>query len=453
MALFDATFETFEAADFETFAPRAWSSNRFNLQRQRVRLRLTAWLERVLGALPEGFELVATLDHPHVHNGRSVALQEVAVCRARELRDRMQAIDAAVDAEYPEQSHPRFGARVDGEGASLFFTLPAGASFDRATVASVRSELAALADAFGATMPDAVATDASGATLSFERRWPSADALQQPAEALDDALRALVPSALAALAAFDAALTLPDADADSAPATAPAASTAADADADADAATVHAVAVQSGSASPQRSASTAAAAEPSAPYARRPRPEPVRPVAPPNERPLPAPYRKAAPARPTIAAPGSASPDPVEVALQQARDQALAILRGGNDDAPARRDDRRSGPGAGARSDAGRGRQRPQANRRGDDARDSSHGAGYGSGGGRGGSRRPFEVGPHAPAAKPTGLAVGARVQLRAGLLAGKEAEILAITGKQARVSAGGFEVSVALSDLVPMAD
>lgn len=430
MALFDATFETFEAADFETFAPRAWSSNRFNLPRQRVRLRLTAWLERVIGTLPDGFELVATLDHPHVHNGRSVAMQEVAVCRARALRDRLQAIDAAVDAEYPEQSHPRFGARVDGEGATLFFTLPAGASFDRASAATIRDQLTALAAAFGATLPDA---NVAGATLAFERRWPTADALLQPAEALDQALLALAPPALAALAAFDAALMLPAAAADAA----------AEAVADAD---------DSDAAISTESASITANAEPTtAPYATRPRPEPERPAPPRDDLPLPAPYRKAAPARPTIAAPGSASPDPVEVALQQARDQALAILRGGNDDAPARRDDRRSGPGAGSRSEPGRARQRSQADRRGDGARDSGHGAGYG--GDRGGNRRPFEVGPDAPAAKPTGLAVGARVQLRTGLLAGKDAEILAIKGKQARVSAGGFEVTVALSDLVPMAD
>ena len=58
-ALFDERFEGWLAADFDAFAERKWASNRFNLERGRVRSRLLDLLGQVRSktALQDGLEL------------------------------------------------------------------------------------------------------------------------------------------------------------------------------------------------------------------------------------------------------------------------------------------------------------------------------------------------------------------------------------------------------------
>lgn len=426
MALFDASFERFDAADFDAYAPSRRSSNRYNLQRQQVRLRLTALLERVLGALPDGLELVATLDHPHFHNGRSVAAQEVAVCRTRALRDRLQAADASVDAEYPEDAHLRFGIRVDDLGVETFLDLPTAARFDREVTAGLHDAFVAFAAGVQAEAPSAEAWATGGPALRIAQRVSRTDALALETAAIDAAIAAAWALAEPILAAVARAEL---------PTVAEGASASQDDDTDR-------VAVRADAPAPVGVASEpgdrAKELRPLPPRLQRPRPEPLPPR--PVGEPAPAPrYRRnEAVARPTIAAPGSASPDPIDVA----REQALQILReSGRPAAPEPRRDAR-----GPRSDA-----RPGPNRRDGGARGGGfrHDAGREAPGPRtGGARRPFEVGPDAPAKRPEGVSVGATVVIRSGLLAGREAEVLAVKGKEARVSAGGLELTMPLSEL-----
>ena len=52
--MFDERFDGWTPKDFEAYAKTKWRSNRFNLERQRVRLRLMDLLERATATTARG---------------------------------------------------------------------------------------------------------------------------------------------------------------------------------------------------------------------------------------------------------------------------------------------------------------------------------------------------------------------------------------------------------------
>ena len=482
MALLDETFSAFAAEDFSPYAGKKASSNAFNLQRQKLRLRLCDLLDRAtcagLGALPPGVEIAATLDHPHIHNGREVAYQEVALVRLAGARTRFQALDADADAAYPELGHLRLGVRLDAVAVTFFVDLPAAARFDR-EVAQRHAEgyvgLEAEGRAF-APPAEAAALTIGAASLRLEQSLSSAEAIDLGAaisEALAGFLQATWPTIGPILAEADALV---------------AAATPATPATPSDAEAAPGEPRQREDPGPAASGDGALAAE-RRPAKRQPPPAPPRPakIAPPpraerpprqapgDADPRPLPMGRGPQSRPAVAAPGSASPDPIDVAARRAMEilqQSGAPPRppprpperpqgpmAGHDRPPTHADTRpapgRQGPGRphdGERTQAGHadGPGRGQGDRRPPGRPD------HGPGGDRqpprgdfGGSKRPYELGPAVTPVAPKGaIGPGSKVILRSGLLAGREAVVVAVQGKQARVQVGAMEVGVPVADL-----
>jgi len=132
--------------DFDTFEPRKWSSNRFNLERMKVRAKLDAMgrqLGRQLADSLEGLSFSTTLDHPHIFNRQQVS--SLWVHLEREPRESAQ-ISRVVDKDLslkekvadpvPHHHFATTGLAVDHHGVSLFFRLHANALLDRRNLAA-----------------------------------------------------------------------------------------------------------------------------------------------------------------------------------------------------------------------------------------------------------------------------------------------------------------------------
>lgn len=94
-------FEGLTDSDFDAFDEKKWSSNRFNLERMRVRERLEGLAADALGAEPRaelGVTRSSTDDHPTVFNHRRVSEQVVYFARSEDERKRVATL---IDSEHP----------------------------------------------------------------------------------------------------------------------------------------------------------------------------------------------------------------------------------------------------------------------------------------------------------------------------------------------------------------
>jgi len=146
------TFEGFLEADFAAFQEAKWSSNRFNIERMKVRAKMDALGRAVCdhlpaGTIPEGLTTQTTLDHPHIFNSHMVKYCWNYFDRPPDLRD---AVGKALDRDRSLQEkvgdpaplhHSAFvGLGIWEDRVEAFFRMHAHALLDR------RNLIARLAD-------------------------------------------------------------------------------------------------------------------------------------------------------------------------------------------------------------------------------------------------------------------------------------------------------------------
>ncbi|MSP92587.1 MAG: hypothetical protein EXR79_12430 [Myxococcales bacterium] len=160
MALFEP-FEAWAAADFDAFSEGKRRSNRFNLERARVRHRVASLVEQACdraGIDRSGLELWTSLDHPHLHNGHVVAHQLAVLCRDPTGRGVIEASRPAIEAHDVARGHAHAGVRVHADGVDLVFAVPE-LSRERGDLIDVLGDLGALSEAGLVAHVDGIAAD------------------------------------------------------------------------------------------------------------------------------------------------------------------------------------------------------------------------------------------------------------------------------------------------------
>ena len=431
MALFDERFDGWLASDFEAFEQRKWASNRFNLERGRVRLRLIDLLQQVQRTAQldlDGLEIWTSPDHPKLSNGHKVRWQAAAFCRGKDLRRAIEQADPALDADDVRKSHVHLGVVVEQTGLRVLAMLPKSAKLDRSRWDKGKAAWRQAAGELNVQLQE----DDRGARIEWRVDAEELVAGAAPVAEVAAWLNATLPS-------LRAVQWLPYDDPDG----------------------VGAAVLRSLNKS---QAPTRDRAEKTAQKAKKVK---IAPAGSMTEEDKPPPRTGRGPRR---QADGTAT-------MERGRRSRGAA--GGDDRSRARRSDARGGRGrpdsdrkgqsktdgnkaGGRRGDPRRG---PRDGKPGDDRRrdgkprDDRHRDGKPRDDRRRphkrppGPRRPYELGPTAGKdAKPNkdGLSVGARVALRTGLFAGKEGEITAVKKGQAEVAVGMMKVTVALNDLTP---
>ncbi|MFT5433732.1 MAG: hypothetical protein ACI9OJ_004440, partial [Myxococcota bacterium] len=156
------------AADFDAYLEKKWSSNRYNLERMRVREKAEMLFHAVLtklGADAESLGVSATADHPSVFNKRSVDSQWVLAGRKPAERKRITpllsrelSVREAVEDPLPQHQEAVVGLRIDHEVVEVSVRLHMHAHLDRANLAkkladpAARTELVALLQALPAEL-------------------------------------------------------------------------------------------------------------------------------------------------------------------------------------------------------------------------------------------------------------------------------------------------------------
>lgn len=122
-------FDGFVAADFDAFEEKKWSSNRFNLERMRVRNKLQA-LETQINSRFEAAGVAiqsdVTLDHPTILNNKKVEAIWLTFSRTEEQRrtlsrfiEREISLADRVQDANPQHQHLHLGVRVGYEGVEV----------------------------------------------------------------------------------------------------------------------------------------------------------------------------------------------------------------------------------------------------------------------------------------------------------------------------------------------
>ncbi|MCO4761772.1 MAG: hypothetical protein KC502_09725 [Myxococcales bacterium] len=476
-AVFEERFDGWMASDFDAYLERKWRSNRFNLERGRVRSRLTDALKRAArqaGVDTDGWTLWSSLDHPSFFNGHVVRGQRVAWCRIDAERERLMRADPTVEAERVDRCHSHLGVHVDGTGLELMLAVPPQAAFDLTLLTSASEVLTAACTQLEV---DWAETDDGGWRLS--KKWNREDA---PAD--EDAAVGEMTAWLAAAWACLAALTWSE-DNDPAGWAERLTATAADA------------AENSSTAESDASDSTQDSSPTRAPAATQARADqaPVR-------------ANRYAASKPRLAPAGSGAKARQEEAQRVSaerearRQRAMEILaassptpRGDAPQASAPHIQGDSGRSSGGRSSAGRpsagrpsdnrgngsqrsrgnGPNRSQNGGRGDAARQRGGHRSRGGDAQRGGQahrggqaprgerdgrsrdraprqhddRRPFQSRPER--GPRVSVDVGAQVELKHGLFAGKLGTVKSVKKGQAEVEVGAMTLNVPLADLAPI--
>ncbi len=190
-------FESFPGLateDFDAFAERKWSSNRFNLERMRTRAKLEALgkeLESLLAADAEGLVFTTTPDHPHIFNKNRVRWLWLYLDRPAEERDALSrvvdkdtSVRQKVEDTVPQHHAAHVGMCVDEGGCSLFFRLHANALLDK------RNLLARLGDpaevqhlaVLLARLPEEFQVVLDNESLDLPRKPDAVDALRKRLE-------------------------------------------------------------------------------------------------------------------------------------------------------------------------------------------------------------------------------------------------------------------------------
>jgi transcription antitermination factor NusG len=119
MALFER-WDGWQTADFDAFAEPRWKSNRFNLDRTRVRNRLQSLLEQAAAGLDlTGIGWWSSRVEPSLVNGHKVERLRVLLTRPQAEREAMEQANPGVSATEPDRCHPWVGLEIDASGVAL----------------------------------------------------------------------------------------------------------------------------------------------------------------------------------------------------------------------------------------------------------------------------------------------------------------------------------------------
>lgn len=137
-----ASFNGFLASDFAAYAPTKWSSHAYNLERQRVKEKLTALgrefggLQPAAGGAPLATEV--SVENPAVWNQNRVSNQTLYFARSEEERrelfsriSRARPISALLSDPSPLRDHIFLCIIVDQSGVSVGLQLHPDADVDR----------------------------------------------------------------------------------------------------------------------------------------------------------------------------------------------------------------------------------------------------------------------------------------------------------------------------------
>ncbi len=385
MALFDERFDGWQAADFAAFETRKWTSNRYNLERGRVRLRLIDLLEQVraqTGSCLQGLDIWTSPDHPKLSNGHKVRWQAAAFCCPQQLRRAIERVDPSLDADDVRNSHAHFGVVVEQELMRILLVLPAGAKLDQGRFAAAQD----LWETLAKTLDVALLRDDRG--VRIERQFSSDEVMAGGAS-----LQLLVDWASAVVPVLEAVQWSPQCDPEG----------------------VGAAVIKA----------MQDAAQPNVkPVARRPvKPRTIAPAGSKSVEPKPPPP----PSRPRSSQRGKTA------RASEAGAQARGTAGSGS----------RSHPGRGQSARAGHRSSHGSANRQGDGRNERNKRRPVGP---RGPYQLGPTRGEKA---KQTGdVTIGAKVSLRSGLFAGKEGEVLTIKKGIAEVAVGPMTVQMAVAEL-----
>ena len=401
MALFSEEFAGWLDSDFAAFQPAKWRSNRFTPERTRVRLRLAAALEQsaaLAGLGTAGLHLWTSRLEPALTNQHEVRSLTVAWTRP--------------GAEDVAASEPFVGLHVTEADVALQLRIPAGQSGAWQTMAATLAELANLTGMRvrldGAeTTADALIDATTPGDLLLERVMSRVDAVGGllTVDELAAWSGVVLPLLADVLGKTLDAVAPPESQAPDVVETPQAGEAAQDLESPAEP-EVATSPVSVGREPPPRRGyrpqwASASSSTPAATRTEAPRP-PIERIMPPTWRPEPPAPR---PAPPPVRPSGPRYPNQRTWADQPRNDTP-------------RPDMRRPGPD---RSDT------PMPAR-----------------------GRPFELGPShdKPAATPTVLGPGAKVQLQKGLFSGKLGTVTALAGDSAQVLLGLMTVRVPTADL-----
>jgi hypothetical protein len=134
VALFEERFEVWTAADFDAYAEPKWKSNRFSLERTRVRTRAISLVEQALvrsGMPAHGVELWTSRHDPALVNAHSVSRQLVVLTRPLRVREELEARDPGLSASEPDRFHAYLGLEIHHQGIVFRLCIPEGARIGR----------------------------------------------------------------------------------------------------------------------------------------------------------------------------------------------------------------------------------------------------------------------------------------------------------------------------------
>lgn len=135
------TFPGFAAEDFQAFEERKFRSNRFNLERMKVRAKLDSLGRELAGRFEGklgGLGFRTTLDHPHIFNRNSVSDMWLYLDREETERnqlvrvvDKDLSLQVKVRDSMPQHQAAVVSVGIALDGVSLFYRLHSDALLDR----------------------------------------------------------------------------------------------------------------------------------------------------------------------------------------------------------------------------------------------------------------------------------------------------------------------------------
>ncbi len=155
MALFSESFDCWLASDFDAYKEEKWRSNRFNLERGRVRERLISALQQALAIAQQtsdGLDLWTSSDHPVLFNDHQVSRQLALFCRTAGERERLQQQNSQLSATEPNNFHAWLGIELTQQQLILRLAVPRLAAPDQLSWRSHLLELAEFAAAAGSVL-------------------------------------------------------------------------------------------------------------------------------------------------------------------------------------------------------------------------------------------------------------------------------------------------------------
>jgi transcription antitermination factor NusG len=199
-------FDGFEARDFEAYAPSKWQSNVFNLERMRVKDKLTSLGQQLSPMVPSpdspplGYEV--SVEHPALWNNNTVSDQQLYFTRSEDERKelftrntRARPMSSLVADPSPDREHMVLCVVVSEPGVEICLKLHPNATVDRqnlVTKLTDRWHMQALVDLL-ANLPSDFHVGFAGGDMSAPSTL-DADALRVLVQAFADGSASSNPS-------------------------------------------------------------------------------------------------------------------------------------------------------------------------------------------------------------------------------------------------------------------